>query len=118
MPAPLQWNAQRSWVFDVSLDRPEMYLIRDHVTAFSDLAKDWTSGPGADFFHFVPYLYQFKVALKDFSINLNLNDHNIIDRPLSRDDNGKSPWLSRSLSITLILSLRSCSLPHAVRTSP
>lgn len=96
MPSPLVWNAHRDWVFDVTLDKPKIFLIRDHVTLITDLAKDWTSGPGGDFFHFVPVRYIFKLALNDFALHLNLNDHNIIDHPTSLEENGQSFPLNRA----------------------
>ena len=89
MPSPLQWNIRRDWVFDLNLTKPTINLLRDHITQLSDIAKDWTSGPGSDFYHFVPYQYTFKIALQDYMLRLNLNDHNIIDNPSSLDDNGQ-----------------------------
>ena len=92
MPSPLQWNIRRDWVFDLSLTKPVLNLLRDHITQLSDVAKDWTSGPGSDFYHFVPYHYTFKIAFQDYMMRLNLNDHNIIDSPSSLDDNGQHPF--------------------------
>lgn len=70
-------------MFMVVLRSPKIFLIRDHITLLSDLAKDWTSGPGSDFYHFVPYVYGFKLDLIDYALHLNLNDHNIIDVSLA-----------------------------------
>jgi hypothetical protein len=87
MPTPLQWNAQRDWGFDVTLETPDITLLRDHVTLISDLSRDWSSGVVGDFHHFVPNHYNFRLTLLNYALHLNINDYNIIDRPRSRDDN-------------------------------
>jgi hypothetical protein len=89
MPTPLQWNAERSWGLDLTLESPEIYLLRDHVTLISDLAKDWSSGVGSDFRHFVPNQYNFRVSMSTYTINLYINDNNVVDSPQSKDDNGE-----------------------------
>lgn len=83
MPAPLQWDAPRRWNFDISFGTPTVYLLRDHVTLITDLIGDWTTGPPSDFDTFIPMTYGFKFSLKDYRINLYLNDHNVVDHPLS-----------------------------------
>jgi hypothetical protein len=87
MPTPLQWNASRDWEFDVTLDTPDIMLLRDHVTLISDLSRDWSSGVLGDFHHFVPNHYNFRLTLLNYAFHLNINDHNIVDQPRSRDDN-------------------------------
>lgn len=87
MPTPLSWNARRDWGLDLTLDTPEVYLLRDHVQVISDLAKDWSSGQVGDFHHFVPNHYNFRIALLNYAFHLCLNDFNIIDFPLSREHN-------------------------------
>jgi hypothetical protein len=96
MPTPLRWNEERTWDFDLTMERPEIWLLRDHVTLIADLAKDWSSGSTGDFFHFVPNHYKFQVALKNYYLRLNLNDYNIVDRPTSKEDNGKLSDRSRA----------------------
>ncbi len=71
------------------MDRPDAWLLRDHVTLIGDLAKDWSTGPTGDFYHFVPMDYQFNVTLMNYSIRLYLNDFNIIDTPQSEEANSK-----------------------------
>ncbi|KAJ9119483.1 hypothetical protein QFC24_005716 [Naganishia onofrii] len=88
MPTPLQWDARRDWTFDVNLDQVRTFLLRDHTTLIGDLAKDWNSGPTGDFDHFVPMDYQFNFSLTNFEIKLYLNDFNIINQPLTLDENG------------------------------
>lgn len=87
MPTPLRWDARRNWGLDVTLDKPDITLLRDHVTLISDLSRDWSSGAVGDFHHFVPNDYSFRISLINFDIHLNVNDYNIVDRPKSRDDN-------------------------------
>lgn len=55
---------------------------------FTDLGKDWASGPPTDYQKFMPMIYAVKFRLEHYELNLYANDHNIIDKPLLRDDNG------------------------------
>jgi len=55
---------------------------------FTDLAKDWSSGPPSDYLRFIPMIYVVEVELRHFEINQYVNDHNIIDKPLIKDENG------------------------------
>ncbi|WWC57636.1 uncharacterized protein I303_100168 [Kwoniella dejecticola CBS 10117] len=88
MPTPLEWDAQRDWGMDVTLDTASISLLRDHVTLISDLAKDWSSGATVgDYHHFVPNHYNFRVSLINYDIHLYINDYNIVDAPWSRDAN-------------------------------
>ncbi|KAL5507471.1 CSF1 [Sanghuangporus vaninii] len=87
LPSPLEWDAERRWDFDISLDHPTLYIIRDHINLLTDLGKDWASGPPSDFNTYVPITYSLKLILNDFELNLYANDHNIIDRPLDEKDN-------------------------------
>ena len=70
--------------------QPILYLLRDHINMFTDLAKDWASGPPSDWQRWVPMIYQAKLELHHYELNLYLNDHNIIDKPLLREENSKS----------------------------
>ena len=90
MPTPLSWNARRDWGLDITMDTPQVCLLRDHVQLISDLAKDWSSGATGDFHHFVPNHYNFRVTLLNYGVHLCLNDFNIIDAPLSREQNCRS----------------------------
>ena len=56
---------------------------------FTDLGKDWSSGPPSDFNTFVPVIYGLHINCESYEINFYGNDQNIIDRPLDRRDNGK-----------------------------
>ncbi|KAF6761220.1 hypothetical protein DFP72DRAFT_34729 [Ephemerocybe angulata] len=87
LPAPLQWNGERTWLVSISLRQPVLYLLRDHINMFTDLGKDWSSGPPTDWQKFIPMVYQAQIELHHYELNLYLNDHNIIDKPLLREEN-------------------------------
>ncbi|KAG8862253.1 hypothetical protein FRB96_001832 [Tulasnella sp. 330] len=87
LPAPLKWDAHRQWDFDITLTAPVIYLLRDHVTLITDLIHDWASGPPSDFNTWVPTMYNLKFGLKDYTVKLYLNDHNVIDHPLVDENN-------------------------------
>ena len=55
---------------------------------FTDLGKDWSSGPPSDYHLFTPMVYVIDLDMHNYSLNLYVNDHNIIDKPLIKDDNG------------------------------
>lgn len=57
---------------------------------FTDLAKDWTSGPPSDYQRFIPMIYTMQLEMNHFELNLYANDHNIIDKPNTKDENGQS----------------------------
>ena len=89
MPTPLGWNARRDWGLDLNLAEPEVWLLRDHVTLISDLARDWSSSYSGDYLHFVPNHYSFRINLLNYGMHLYLNDFNVVDSPLSRSENGR-----------------------------
>lgn len=89
MPSPLEWNGERTWVFSIVLRQPVLYLLRDHINMFTDLGKDWSSGPPTDWQRFIPTVYQANIDLHHYELNLYLNDHNIIDKPLVAEENGE-----------------------------
>ncbi|KAG8964186.1 hypothetical protein FRC03_002130 [Tulasnella sp. 419] len=87
LPSPRKWNNHREWIFDISFAGPNIHLLRDHATLITDLINDWTTGPPSDYNTFIPITYIFKFSLRDYRINLYLNEHNIIDHPLADDYN-------------------------------
>ena len=76
-----------TWTINTNISRPDISLLRDHITLFADVAKDWTSGPPGDYDHFVPFLYEMNVEVRDYVVQLYVNDHNIINNPTSPEDN-------------------------------
>ncbi|KAJ7783252.1 hypothetical protein B0H16DRAFT_1877649 [Mycena metata] len=87
LPSPLQWNARRTWKIGISLRLPVLYILRDHINMFTDLGKDWAAGPPSDYHRFVPTVYVVELELHHYELNLYVNDHNIIDKPLIREEN-------------------------------
>ncbi|KAI3619034.1 fermentation associated protein [Moniliophthora roreri] len=87
LPSPLAWNAERVWSIAVSLRNPILFIIRDHVNMFTDLGKDWTSGPPTHYYRFVPMVYLFEFDMHHYELNLYANDQNIIDKPLMKEEN-------------------------------
>jgi len=65
-----------------------IYILRDQINMFTDLGKDWVSGPPTDYCRFVPTVYVFELDMHQFELNFYVNDQNIIDKPLIRDENG------------------------------
>ncbi|KAJ3575090.1 hypothetical protein NP233_g1335 [Leucocoprinus birnbaumii] len=87
LPSPLKWNEERTWAFDITFRQPILYLLRDHINMFTDLGRDWSSGPPSDWARWVPTIYTVNLNLYRYEINLYANDQNIIDKPLAREDN-------------------------------
>lgn len=89
LPSPLKWNDERTWDIAVFLRQPVLYLLRDHLNMFTDLGKDWASGPPTDWYKFIPMIYTVKFEMHHYELNLYANDQNIIDKPLIKDENGE-----------------------------
>ncbi|CAG8497267.1 4277_t:CDS:10 [Ambispora leptoticha] len=100
---PLIWNQARQWIFNIDLDKPKIFLLRDHITLFQDLAKDWTSGPSVDLLHFIPMEYIIEIESKDIELYLCVNEHNIIEDPADIDDNAFFIISSKQLTSTVVL---------------
>ena len=84
---PLDWNALHQWNFDIVSSGLELFILRDHIFLLTDLVSDWTSGPPADFYTFVPFQYRATLEFPNFKLYLNANDSNIINNPSDLDDN-------------------------------
>lgn len=78
----------------IHLRQPTLYLLRDHVNMMADLGRDWISGPPTDYQKFIPMVYAIQLELHHYALNLYVNDHNVIDKPLIRDENGSSHHFS------------------------
>ena len=110
LPMPLVWDALHIWTINVTLDEPELYLLRDHTYLLTDVVRDWTSGPPVDYEHFIPFIYKLNLSLSNFRLNLYLNEcalssvckvmenvlsasfcrQNIINNAASPDDNSEN----------------------------
>ncbi|KAJ3355601.1 hypothetical protein GGF32_001871 [Allomyces javanicus] len=93
MPAPLQWNASRTWDIGITAASPTLFLLRDHITLFQDLIADWGTVdtrmplPASPLALFVPITYQIKLAFKSVELQLCINEFNVIDVPNDLDEN-------------------------------
>ncbi|KAI0699566.1 hypothetical protein BC835DRAFT_1412549 [Cytidiella melzeri] len=105
MPNPLRWNEQRQWTFTISLRSPLIYILRDHVHMFTDLGKDWASGPPSDYDRFIPVVYSLLVEMTNYDLKMYVNDHNIIDKPLIPEDNAFLSFYGASLKQTVTVPL-------------
>lgn len=74
LPAPLAWDSLHTWIINVHLDKPDLFLLRDHTYLFVDIVRDWTSGPPADFEQFMPFVYKLNLTFSDLNLYLYLNE--------------------------------------------
>ncbi len=76
---------------------------------FTDLGKDWSSGPPSDYYTWVPMRYAVDLDLRNYVIHTYVNDHNIIDKPLLQEENGLPLifWITTRLSY-LVFFLQHC----------
>ena len=79
-----------------------LHLIRDQINLFTDLGKDWSSGPPSDFDRWIPLIYAVNIAMNDFEVNLYLNDQNVITNPHAKEANSTSLIPREELSRLLI----------------
>ncbi|CAA7261639.1 unnamed protein product [Cyclocybe aegerita] len=103
MPACINWDGERAWTFSIFLRQPILFLLRDHINMFTDLGRDWVSGPPTDYQKFIPMIYDINLEMHHFDLNLYANDQNIIDKPLIREENAmislRGPHLKNSTTI-------------------
>ena len=84
---PVGWNALREWRFDITNDDLELFILRDHLFLMIDIIADWSSGPLAEYFTFVPYKYLLNICFRNWKMYLNTNTSNIIDEPADFEKN-------------------------------
>lgn len=87
LSTPLSWNSLRTWTFDVHSKSMELFLLRDHIFLLTDLITDWGSGPPADYWTYVPFIYKLNLSFADIQLFVNVNDLNIISNPSDLEDN-------------------------------
>lgn len=118
LPSPLVWEELRTWTINVTMAKPDISLLRDHITLFTDVAKDWTSGPPGSYEHFVPYNYVLNFTLSDYILRLFVNDHNIINNPATIEDNSASTSWIVWPALTDWLASQLSSSPRDLASSP
>jgi hypothetical protein len=87
LSVPLSWNGLRTWKFDVKSHDMELFLLRDHIFLLTDIVADWASGPPAEYYTFVPFIYNLSLSFVNLQLFVNVNDLNIISNPSDLDDN-------------------------------
>ncbi|KAI0398392.1 putative fermentation associated protein [Xylariaceae sp. FL0594] len=87
LSTPLKWNGLRTWRIDVDTDQMELFILREHTFLLIDLINDWAAGPPPEYLLFTPFKYLLNLTLRDFKLYLNVNDANIIDDPISMEEN-------------------------------
>ncbi|KAF2963077.1 hypothetical protein GQX73_g10504 [Xylaria multiplex] len=87
LSAPLKWNGLRTWRFDIDSDGMELFLLREHTFLLIDLIDDWGSGPPSEYLLFTPFKYFLNLTLRNLKLYINVNDVNIINDPISMDEN-------------------------------
>lgn len=99
---PLKWDALHNWAFNITVFKPSIFLLRDHITLLSDCGADWTSAP-TDYATWTPYIYTLNINFVDFSIFLNVNDGNIISSPSELNDNSYVTFRGAKMSGKVIV---------------
>ncbi|KAJ8131309.1 hypothetical protein O1611_g2317 [Lasiodiplodia mahajangana] len=87
LSTPLKWNGLRNWRFDIDSDGMELFLLREHTFLFIDLIDDWGTGPPSEYLLFTPFKYLLNLTLRNLKLYVNVNDVNIINDPISMDEN-------------------------------
>ncbi|KAH7136449.1 hypothetical protein EDB81DRAFT_79652 [Dactylonectria macrodidyma] len=102
---PISWNSLRNWYFNITSDKMELFILRDHVFLLTDLVDDWTNGPPPDYLVFTPFKYHVNLNLQSLKLYLNINEANIIDKATQIEDNSylilSSPSLTAELCIPI-----------------
>ena len=104
---PLRWNEIRRWNIGVDAEGLELFLLRDHIFLSTDLVNDWSVGPPADFYTFVPFVYKIDLRLDNFNLYFNANDSNVINDPSSLEENTFLTIWGQRLNATLQIPLLS-----------
>lgn len=112
---PLQWDAVHNWTFNITLFRPSIFLLRDHITLFSDCGADWTSAP-ANYRTWVPFIYSLNISLVDFNLFLNVNDGNIISSAAELNENSYIAFRGAKMSAKAVVpSDKICAIEHSIQ---
>ncbi|KAI0428643.1 hypothetical protein F5Y09DRAFT_282887 [Xylaria sp. FL1042] len=105
LSTPLKWNGLRTWRFDIEGDGMELFILREHTFLLIDLIDDWGTGPPSEYLLFTPFKYLLNLTLRNLKVYLNVNDVNIINDPISMDENAylilSSPQLKVDTRINL-----------------
>ncbi|EDO15040.1 hypothetical protein Kpol_392p7 [Vanderwaltozyma polyspora DSM 70294] len=84
---PLGWNSQADWKFDIIAKQLETFLLKEHISLFSDMFSDFASEDPTPYELFRPFTYSLNWDIEGYSIYLNVNDRNIVNNPLDFNEN-------------------------------
>ncbi|KAI5286056.1 hypothetical protein KEM54_000096, partial [Ascosphaera aggregata] len=112
LSTPLQWNALRTWTFDIDSTTFDFFLLRDHTYLITDLINDWSSGPSSDYYNFVPFNYNLNLNFNTVRVHLNVNDQNIIDSPTVVGENAFLIIKGRQLRVNVGIPLSDFQAPR------
>ncbi|KAK9367831.1 hypothetical protein V1509DRAFT_647370 [Lipomyces kononenkoae] len=105
LTVPLRWNDLQTWTFNNDASNVQAYILREHVTIFTDMISDFSSGPQIPYAAFIPQKFIMDVSLSNFALYLNVNDSNIISNPTDFDDNIFLGFSGASLSANIVVPL-------------
>ncbi|KAJ2985491.1 hypothetical protein NUW58_g5501 [Xylaria curta] len=87
LSTPLKWNGLRTWRFDIDGDGMDLFILREHTFLLIDLIDDWGTGPPPEYLLFTPFKYLLNLTFRNLKVYINVNDANIINDPISMDEN-------------------------------
>ena len=102
LSSPLKWNGERQWDVELNVDKPDLFLMKDHLYLLTDLVQDWLWQPDPPLLErHIPYRYNYSMLFSNASMSFYVNECNIIDFPDELSENSKSeslgfPWIFSS----------------------
>ncbi|KAK9236575.1 hypothetical protein V1525DRAFT_433561 [Lipomyces kononenkoae] len=105
LTVPLRWNDLQTWTFNNDASNVQAYILREHVTIFTDMISDFSSGPQIPYAAFIPQKFLIDLSLSNFSLYLNVNDSNIISNPTDFDDNIFLAFSGANLGANIVVPL-------------
>ncbi|KAK9474221.1 uncharacterized protein V1510DRAFT_428846 [Dipodascopsis tothii] len=84
---PLKWNGLHTWTINNESFDGQAFVLREHITIFSDMVADFSSGPAVAYASFTPQRILANLVFNNVAFYLNVNDSNIINNPSDFEDN-------------------------------
>ncbi|XP_076066750.1 transmembrane protein KIAA1109 homolog tweek isoform X4 [Oratosquilla oratoria] len=76
---PRNWNHHQTWDMKLIGSKATYHFLYAHKEFFQDMIEDWSSRASPDLFHFVPYTWNFELALNQFELVTLANEYNWVD---------------------------------------
>lgn len=102
---PLAWNGPCSWRFDIESTESKFFLMREHITLFTDVVADFASGAPVKYEYFRPLTYKINWAVRQYRVYFNVNDHNIVNDTLDFGSNKYLCFSGELLDIQTLIPL-------------